>query len=73
MKDLGEAEYILGIKIHRDRSRRMIGLSQETYIDKVLDRFEMANSKRGHIPMSHGISLSKTQCPSGPDEQERMS
>jgi len=27
MKDLGEAEYILGIKIHRDRSRRMIGLS----------------------------------------------
>ena len=72
MKDLGEAEYILGIKIHRDRSRRMIGLSQETYIDKVLDRFKMANSKRGLIPMSHGITLSKTQCPSGPDEQERM-
>ena len=51
----------------------MIRLSQETYIDKVLDRFEMANSKRGLIPMSDGITLSKTQCPSGPDEQERMS
>ena len=73
MKDLGKAEYILEIKIHRDRSRRMIGFSQETYINKVLDRFEMANFKRGHITMSHGISLSKTQCPSGPDEQKRMS
>ena len=30
MKDLGEAAYILGIKIYRDRSRRLIGLSQST-------------------------------------------
>ena len=27
MKDLGEAAYILGIKIYRDRSRKLIGLS----------------------------------------------
>ena len=27
MKDLGEASYILGIKINRDRSKRMLGLS----------------------------------------------
>ncbi|KAL0463182.1 UNVERIFIED_CONTAM: hypothetical protein Slati_0205800 [Sesamum latifolium] len=25
MKDMGEASYILGIKIYRDRSRRMLG------------------------------------------------
>ncbi|CAL8997919.1 unnamed protein product, partial [Prunus brigantina] len=31
MKDLGEASYILGIKIYRDRSRRIIGLSQSLY------------------------------------------
>lgn len=35
MKDLGEAAYILGIKIYRDRSRRLIGLSQSTYLDKI--------------------------------------
>ncbi|KAJ9557116.1 LOW QUALITY PROTEIN: hypothetical protein OSB04_011730 [Centaurea solstitialis] len=34
MKDLGEAAYILGIKIYRNRSKRLIGLSQSTYIDK---------------------------------------
>ncbi|XP_021763630.1 uncharacterized protein LOC110728263 [Chenopodium quinoa] len=72
MKDLGNAEYILGIKIHQDRSRRMIRLSQETYIDKVLDRFEMTNSKRGFLPMSHGITLSKSQCTVMPDEMRRM-
>ena len=29
MKDLGEAETILGIRIYRDRSQRLLGLSQE--------------------------------------------
>ena len=57
MKDLGEASYILGIKIYRDRSRRLIGLSQSTYIDKVLNRFRMDKSKKGFLPMSHGVVL----------------
>ncbi|KAL0405901.1 UNVERIFIED_CONTAM: hypothetical protein Slati_3904000 [Sesamum latifolium] len=35
MKDMGEASYILGIKIYRDRSRRMLGLTQSSYIEKV--------------------------------------
>ena len=72
MKDLGEAAYILGIKIYRDRSKRLIGLSQSTYIDKVLKRFNMEEAKKGFLPMSHGIKLSKTQCPSTTDERERM-
>ncbi|GJZ92600.1 retrotransposon protein, putative, ty1-copia subclass [Tanacetum coccineum] len=38
MKDLGEAAFILGIKIYRDRSRRLIGLSQNAYLDKILKR-----------------------------------
>ncbi|KAL0401954.1 UNVERIFIED_CONTAM: Copia protein [Sesamum latifolium] len=41
MKDMGEASYILGIKIYRDRSRRMLGLTQSSYIEKVLKRFRM--------------------------------
>jgi hypothetical protein len=44
MKDLGEAAYVLGIKIYRDRSKRLIGLSQDTYIDKILNRFNMQDS-----------------------------
>ncbi|KAK4382244.1 hypothetical protein Sango_2890600 [Sesamum angolense] len=54
-KDMGEASYILGIKIYRDRSRKMLGLTQSSYIEKVLKRFKMENSKRGFLPMRHGI------------------
>ncbi|KAJ9553892.1 hypothetical protein OSB04_017937 [Centaurea solstitialis] len=72
MKDLGEAAYILGIKIYKNRSRRLIGLSQGTYIDKVLKRFRMDESKKGFIPMQHGIVLSKTQCPESSQDKDRM-
>ena len=72
MKELGEAAYILGIKIYRDRSQRLLGLSRSGYIDKVLKRFRMQDSKRGFLPMSHGIKLGKSQCPTTKDERERM-
>ena len=64
MKDLGEAEYILGIKISKYWSKRLLGLRQRTYIDKVRTGLNMENSKRGFLPMQHGLSLCKTQCPS---------
>ena len=73
MKDLGEVAYILGIKIYRDRSRRLIGLSQSTYIDKVLKKVQYSRFQESFLPMSHGITLSKSQCPSTTDELERMS
>ncbi|GKD63496.1 retrotransposon protein, putative, ty1-copia subclass [Tanacetum coccineum] len=34
IKDLGEATFILGIKIYRDRSKRLIGLGQNAYMDR---------------------------------------
>ncbi|VFQ79345.1 unnamed protein product [Cuscuta campestris] len=72
MKDLGDASYALGIRIYRDRSRKLLGLSQSTYIDKVLARFSMSESKRGSLPMVQGTSLSKTQGASTPEKVERM-
>nr|GEV53104.1 hypothetical protein [Tanacetum cinerariifolium] len=47
MKDLREVAYLLGIKINKDRSRRLIAVCQSTYIKKILKRFHMENSKRG--------------------------
>ncbi|KAL0440274.1 UNVERIFIED_CONTAM: Retrovirus-related Pol polyprotein from transposon RE2 [Sesamum latifolium] len=73
MKDMGEASYILGIKIYRDRSRMMLELTQSSYIEKVLKRFKMDHSKRGVLPMRHGIKLSKKQSPKTDEELKRMS
>ena len=66
MKDLRNANYVLGIQILKDRKNRVLALSQATYIDKVLTRFSMQNSKKGLMPTRHGIVLSKKQCPSTP-------
>ena len=41
MKDLGDASYVLGIEIHRDRSKGALGLSQKAYIEKVLKTYNM--------------------------------
>nr|GFC56302.1 retrotransposon protein, putative, Ty1-copia subclass [Tanacetum cinerariifolium] len=72
MKDLGEAVYILGIKIYRDRSKRLIGLCQSAYIEKILKRYCMEDSKRGSIPMQEKLKLSKSQGASTPAEMKRM-
>ena len=72
MKDLGDASYILGVKIYRDRSKRMLGLSQAKYIDTVLKRFSMEKSKSGLIPANHGMELSKEMSPKTDLEREHM-
>jgi hypothetical protein len=73
IKDMGEAAYVLGIKIYRDRSRRLLALSQSTYLDKVLKRFRMENSKKGNLPVVKGVSLSATQGPAIGKEKSVMS
>ena len=49
MKDLGEASFVLGIEIYRDRSRNLLGLSQRAYINRVLKRFNMQTCKAGDV------------------------
>ncbi|GJU67629.1 retrotransposon protein, putative, ty1-copia subclass [Tanacetum coccineum] len=72
MKDLGEAAYILGIKIYRDRSRRLISLCQSAYIEKILKRFTWRNSKREKYPMQVKLRLSNHKGASTPAELKRM-
>ena len=73
MKDLGEAAYILGMRILRNRSKRLIRLSQSTYLDKVLKRFNMQNSKKGELHIQSNARLSKTQSPNTEAEIAEMS
>nr|GEV62085.1 hypothetical protein [Tanacetum cinerariifolium] len=57
----GKAEYILKIKIYKDIPRQLIGLCQSAYIEKILKRFHMENSKRRSITMQEKLRLSKSQ------------
>ena len=72
MKDLGEAAYTLSIKIYRDRSRRLIGLSQSTHLEKVLKKFKTDQAKKGFLPVLQGVKLSKTQSPTMVENRKRI-
>ena len=63
MKDLGDAFFVLGIQIHRDMSKGILGLSQRGYIEKVLKRFNMHSCSSCVAPIQKGDKLSKSQCP----------
>ena len=52
MKDLGDASFVLGIEILRNRTQGMLGLSQRNYIEKVMKRYGMQDSKPGHTPVA---------------------
>jgi hypothetical protein len=51
MEDLGEAAFILGIEIKRDRSARTLSIGQPAYISSVLQRHRMADCKPISTPM----------------------
>uniref|UniRef100_A0A3Q7HPV2 Reverse transcriptase Ty1/copia-type domain-containing protein n=1 Tax=Solanum lycopersicum TaxID=4081 RepID=A0A3Q7HPV2_SOLLC len=52
MKDLGPAQQILGMKIFRERTKRKLWLSQEKYIERVLERFNMKSAKPVSTPLA---------------------
>ncbi|KAK0586217.1 hypothetical protein LWI29_002965 [Acer saccharum] len=72
IKDMGKAAYILGVKITRNRSKKLLALSQETYIRKVLERFNMVDCKPMDTPISKGQNLSLDMCPKTPQELDNM-
>jgi len=72
MKDLGAAKKILGMEIHRDRSSKKLWLSQQGYVEKVLDRFGMSNTKPVSTPLANHFKLSSNQCPNTDKEVADM-
>jgi len=59
MKDMGKPSYVLGMKIIRDRAKRILGLTQNTYIKKILELYHMQNSKLIDISGDKSLSLSR--------------
>jgi hypothetical protein len=63
MKDLGDASYVFGIEIHRDRTKGILGLSQKSYIDRVLKRYNMHKCSASLALVFKGDRLGTFQCP----------
>ena len=59
MKDLGQADVILNIKLIRDESG--ITLTQSHYVEKVLNRFGFIDSKPSPTPYDPSVTLRKNK------------
>ncbi|KAH9723409.1 Integrase catalytic domain-containing protein [Citrus sinensis] len=72
MKDLGSAKRILGIDIVRDRTAGTLFLSQSRYISKVLERFQMMDSKPVLTPLGAQFKLSEEMFPTSDVEEDAV-
>ena len=72
MKDLREASYILSIQILRDRPSGILRLSQQTYIERILKRFNVQSCSSDKAPIVKGDGFSKGQCPHNDIERDKM-
>ena len=58
IKDMGEARYVLGMEIVRNHPKKLLGMCQEAYIKRVLERFWMHYSKPIDTPVEKGLTWS---------------
>ena len=51
MKDLTNASFVLSTEIHYNRSQGELGLSQQSYIEKILKRFNLSTCFHVSLPI----------------------
>ena len=54
MDDRGEIHFILGMEVKRDRTNKVITISQKSYLETVLSRFGMLNCNPVSTPTETG-------------------
>ena len=63
MKVLSQDKQILGMEITRDKQNRRLWLSQESYVERILERFNLKEAKLVTTPLGGHFKLSKKSCP----------
>ena len=72
MKDLGPAKQILGMHIVRDRTKKLLWLSQEKYVAKFIERFNMSEAKPVGSALPTNCKLNTRQCLKGEKDKAEM-
>lgn len=72
MKVLGNAKKILGMEISRDRAKKVLKLSQTSYINKILKTFSMDDCKHVKTPLATHIKISSVDSPTTDSELRYM-
>ncbi|KAG9767303.1 hypothetical protein KCU88_g7475, partial [Aureobasidium melanogenum] len=69
MTDLGPCSFYLGMSIQRDRQNRVLYLSQEAYIDKVIQQFGLSDCTPVSTPIETSLQAEESHEHSCPPSQ----
>ena len=69
---MGEAFYILGVKIHRDHYHKLVVISQEHYIKNILEWFNVQDCNPIDTPFAKNENLSKEMGPKTSKEKKKI-
>lgn len=72
MNDTRKASYVIDIKIDRDKNWNILSLSQEAYIKKVIERFNMKDCSPSMAPIMKGDRFELSQSLQNDFEPEHM-
>src|SRR6202522_2899787 len=70
--DLGPISWLLGLAVTRNRAERTLSLSQESYINSLLHRFNLEDAKTLTTPMDSNIRLVSDDCPTSIEDKLEM-
>ena len=70
MKDLKKAKKIMGMEITRDRGSSKLWLSKKNYVLKMLETFNIAETRLVTTPLAGHFKLSFKQYSQSPEEEE---
>jgi len=73
IKNMGEASYVLGVKIIKEHAKRLLDLTLKTYIKTMLEHYHMQDNKLMDTPVDKSLSLSHNMCPKTLEKKEKMS
>ena len=72
IKDVGENEYFLGMRVQQNIDQGMIRLTQRSYWEHVLNRFGLTEITPRHTPLPVGIVLDDNMSPKTDSEKKEM-
>ena len=72
IKDVGETEYFLGMRVQQDIELGTIRLTQRPYWEHVINRFNLENITPRNTPLPTGIILDNNMSPKTESERKEM-
>ena len=72
IRDVGETEYFLGMRVQQDLNEGTVRLTQRPYWEHVINRFQLEHVTPRNTPLPVGIELDSNMSPKTDSERKKM-